>query len=175
MQLDSLIDALEEALKQEHRLIAALTPEQYRAPASGRFKSGVGMHIRHNLDHFEAFFAGLECGEIDFESRSRSGQIEAIPELAITAIDRYLDGLEGLRGVADATVQVREESDVGVRERRWLSSSVGREMQFLLGHTVHHHAIIGMIVDLHGLELPDGFGVAPSTQRHQAGCEPVES
>jgi hypothetical protein len=43
----------------------------------------------------------------------------------------------------------------------------------LLGHTVHHNAIIAMIVDRHGLKLPQGFGVAPSTQRHQAKAEPV--
>lgn len=37
-----------------------------------------------------------------------------------------------------------------------------------LGHTVHHHAIICFMLSNSGIELPMGFGVAPSTRRHEA-------
>ena len=40
-------------------------------------------------------------------------------------------------------------------------------MQFLLSHTVHHYALIGAILRLSGVEPPAGFGLAPSTLRHQ--------
>jgi len=174
MRLHSLIDALQESLEQELFLIGALSSELYRAPAVGHFSSSVGMHLRHNLDHFEAFFNGLENGEVDYESRSRKTQIEDIPGLAEEAIADYLEKLDHLRAADEKFIQVREESEVGIEERRWLDSSVGRELQFLLGHTVHHNAIIAMIVDRHGIHLPKGFGVAPSTQRHVANSEVVE-
>lgn len=168
MRLDSLIDALQEALRQELSLLTTLTPEQYRASAEGHFRSSVGKHLRHNLDHFEAFFRGFDSGQIDYESRSRSGRIEDMPGLAEEALNGYTMELENLRGRNEAALQVREESETGAEERRWLDSSIGRELQFLLGHTVHHNAIIAMIADRHGLELPERFGVAPSTQRHEA-------
>jgi uncharacterized damage-inducible protein DinB len=173
MRLHSLIDALQKALRQELSLLCALSPEQYRLPAAGHFCSSVGMHLRHNLDHFEAFFDGLKTGEIDYESRSREGQIEDVPSLAEGALNDFIAKLETLRALAETPLQIREESEAGTKERHWLDSSLGRELQFLLGHTVHHNAIIAMIVDRHGLKLPQGFGVAPSTQRHQAKAEPV--
>jgi len=63
-------------------------------------------------------------------------------------------------------LKVREESEAGAEAHRWLPSSMGRELQFLLGHTVHHSALIVMIIDGIGLSIPDGFGIAPSTLRH---------
>lgn len=166
MRFDSLIDALQEALQQDLDLVRALTPEQYRAGGSGHFKSSVGMHLRHNLDHFEAFFAGFEDGQIDYESRSRNTQLEDIPGVAEDAIVGYLEQLQQMRALDDRTLNIREESEAGVEARSWLPSSIGREFQFLLGHTVHHNALIVMILDGQGVDLPEGFGVAPSTQRH---------
>ena len=132
------------------------------------------MHLRHNLDHFEAFFNGLAAGEVDYESRSRQTKIEDIPGLAEEAIQGYLEKLNQLRGSDEKFLQIREESEAGTKERLWLDSSIGRELQFLLGHTVHHNAIIAMIVDRLGIQLPEGFGVAPSTQRHEAQSQVVE-
>ncbi len=174
MRLHSLIDALQVALEQELLLVGALSSEQYRAPAEGHFRSSVGMHLRHNLDHFEAFFGGLESGELDYESRSRQTQIEDIPGLAEEAIQGYLEKLNQLRDADEELLKIREESEAGSKQRRWLDSSLGRELQFLLGHTVHHNAIIAMIVDRHGVVLPECFGVAPSTLRHEAKSEVVE-
>jgi hypothetical protein len=35
---------------------------------------------------------------------------------------------------------------------------------------VHHYALIGVMGGVMGLALPAGFGVAPSTLKHQAGA-----
>ncbi|MGJ8638946.1 MAG: hypothetical protein ACSHYA_06095 [Opitutaceae bacterium] len=174
MRFESLIDAAQAALQQELEVIDVLGADAYRAPARGPFTSSVGMHIRHNLDHLEAFFSGLEEGAIDYESRSRNTMIEELSDTACAALEKYIGKLDTLRTWQDADIKVREESEVGSRERAWLSSSIGRELQFLLGHTVHHNALIAMIVAGHGFDLPASFGVAPSTQRHEQG-RPVSS
>ena len=36
------------------------------------------------------------------------------------------------------------------------------------GHAVHHYALIGVMGGIMGLPMPPGFGVAPSTLKHQA-------
>ena len=72
-------------------------------------------------------------------------------------------------------LKIREESELGSLQCLHLDSSLGRELQFLLGHTVHHNAIVAMILDRHGIELPQGFGVAASTQRHMAKSQVVET
>ncbi|MEN8862705.1 MAG: DinB family protein [Lentimonas sp.] len=161
---------MQTALQQQLDILVVLSADTYRAASSGPFTSSVGMHLRHNLDHFEAFFQGLSKGQIDYESRGRNTMIEELPEVATVALQKTVKQLDTLRSQeVDEVLQVREESEVGTVERFWLESSIGRELQFLLGHTVHHNALIGMIMRGHGIDLPASFGVAPSTQRHEQG------
>lgn len=47
-----------------------------------------------------------------------------------------------------------------------VASSVGRELAFVLSHTIHHNAIISAMVKTLGGWLPDHFGYAPATIRH---------
>lgn len=58
----------------------------------------------------------------------------------------------------DRSLTVRNEREGAGNEGQWLASSVGRELQFLLGHMVHHHAIIALLLSQQGIELPEGFG-----------------
>jgi len=169
MRFNSLIDAARDSLNQELEILLALTSAGYRAPSIGPFSSSVGMHLRHNLDHYEAFFSGLDKAEIDYETRGRNTMIEESREVAIEALEVYLGHLEQLRLCDDISIRVREESDASAHEGVWVISSLGRELQFLIGHTVHHNAIIAMIVHGNGLELPSSFGLAPSTRRYQEG------
>lgn len=168
MRFHSLICALEQGLQQQLGLLTALSAEQYRAPAKGCFKSSVGMHIRHSLDHFAAFFDGLAVGQIDYEGRKRDQEVEQLPEVAITLIEKCISLLDMLRERTDGPLKIREESESNTDAKVFVQSSIGRELQFLLGHTVHHNALIALIVDGQGIELPDDFGVAPSTQRYEA-------
>ena len=50
-----------------------------------------------------------------------------------------------------------------------LESSAGREFSFVLSHTIHHDALVGVIVRSLGREPPVEFGCAPSTLRYKAG------
>ena len=45
----------------------------------------------------------------------------------------------------------------------WSRSSLLRELQFALSHTVHHYAIIARQLRERGAEPGADFGVAPST------------
>lgn len=167
MRLKSLIAALTDVLEQERLLLGSLEASIYTAPGTGAFSSSIGAHIRHNLDHFTSFFDGLAAGRIDYEARRRDDGIARSPECALAGIERHLTALNALSGAPEQSIAVREENDSENEALSWLSSSVGRELQFLLGHTVHHHAIIALLLSQHGVALPEGFGVAPSTQRYE--------
>jgi uncharacterized damage-inducible protein DinB len=45
-------------------------------------------------------------------------------------------------------------------------SSVGRELAYVLSHTIHHNAIVNAMVRTLGGWVPDRFGYALSTVRH---------
>ena len=53
----------------------------------------------------------------------------------------------------------------------WADSSVERELQVLLSHTVHHYALIAVALRLHGHPVDEEFGVAPSTLRYWASLD----
>jgi hypothetical protein len=61
--------------------------------------------------------------------------------------------------------------DCGGDEIEWQPSTTGRELQFLVSHTVHHFAMIGGICRALEVEMEENFGVAPSTLRHRAQLE----
>jgi uncharacterized damage-inducible protein DinB len=47
------------------------------------------------------------------------------------------------------------------------ASTPDRELQFLASHTVHHFALVALLLRLAGVSVPDGFGVATATARHR--------
>ena len=46
-------------------------------------------------------------------------------------------------------------------------STVGREAMYAVAHAVHHYALIGIMAGIMNIKTPAGFGVAPSTLKHQ--------
>jgi hypothetical protein len=76
--------------------------------------------------------------------------------------------VERLRGLSaeDMVRPLRVRGDGPPEEDGWSQSTVGRELQYLLSHTIHHYAIIGSILRAQGREPGPDFGVAPSTLRH---------
>jgi uncharacterized damage-inducible protein DinB len=42
-------------------------------------------------------------------------------------------------------------------------STLGREMLFVISHTIHHQALVAVLLSATGRGVPDAFGLAPST------------
>lgn len=134
------------------------------------FRNGIGPQVRHCLDFYGSFLAGLPAGRIDYDARERDVLVESSRRIALERTMAVIAALRGLgAGEASRPLQVRAEADVlPPGEPEWSPSSVRRELQFLLSHTVHHHALIAAMLRARGREPGEGFGVAPSTARHRA-------
>lgn len=46
-------------------------------------------------------------------------------------------------------------------------SSIGRQLQFLKSHTIHHYALIALFFRLQDYEPPEEYGVSTSTPRQR--------
>lgn len=137
--------------------------------------SCVGAHLRHVLDCYRCFLRGLSEGRIDYDARERNPELEAQRGVGRQAIRRIRDELLGLQeGDRHREVQVRVDA-AAWGDDPWSRSTVGRELQFLLSHTVHHYALIAMTLRGLGFEPVQGFGVAPSTLEHLDAGVPAES
>ena len=50
---------------------------------------------------------------------------------------------------------------------RSFATTLGREVAFVLSHTLHHQALIAAHLRATGHDVPDNFGVAPATLQHR--------
>jgi len=152
-------------LDQASSLLHDLDDALYAASDHGH--AGVGPHLRHCLDFYRCFLRDLAAGRIDYDRRERDQRVETERAAALALIDRVAAELAEV-GPADRVLQVRVDCAPG-EERAgsaWCGSSVGRELRFLVSHTVHHFALIAGVLRGHGIEPGPEFGVAPSTLSH---------
>jgi hypothetical protein len=156
-------------LRQGISAFSTLAERQYSS-SPREDASPVGAHFRHVLEHYQAFFNGLEEGRIDYDARPRDPRIEEDVEVAIAAAEEIavrLDLMEEHRP-RRGQVFINAASEAGLRDTHdWAASTVARELGFLLSHTIHHYALIRLIAADHGVRLEAEFGVAPSTLSHR--------
>jgi len=156
-------------LEQGVELIRRLGEEMYASCPENPYRGGVGAQFRHCLDFYDCFLRGVENGEIDYSRRERDPRLETDRQYAIMKFEAICDGLAGLTSDrCERTVRVKaEETTPGTPE--WSSSSPARELQFLISHTIHHYALVAVLLKMQafevGQEFPE-FGVAPSTLSH---------
>jgi hypothetical protein len=157
-------------LEQGIRLIRRLGDDLYTLTPEGPFRGGVGSQFRHCLDLYRCFLSGLDSGRVDYSRRERDPRVETDrgrAEEAARDVVRRLSALAASQ--AGARLGVNSELPAGGEEPCWSDSSVRRELQFLLSHTIHHYALISAMLAHHGFRFCGefaGFGVAPSTLRH---------
>jgi len=156
-----------QALSQGRDLIKLIDDPTYTQPGQTFLKYGAGTHFRHCVDFYNSFLSGIETGRIDYDLRERNEKVEQDRSVAIAAIDSIIERLYRL-SPADCHREVwviSEDSSANKAAPQWSRSSITRELQFLLSHTIHHYAIIAIIIRLQGIEPGEEFGVAPSTLR----------
>ncbi len=151
-------------------LLAALGEARFTARISVCYNASVGGHLRHIIEHYQSFLRGLDDGEIDYEDRPRDPLIEGNPDYAAGIMEEISDRLTALGAtLPNRGLQLYAETTEGVMT----GTSVLRELEFLLSHTIHHYALVAVMARLQGCEPAAAFGVAPSTikfQESQAVC-----
>jgi hypothetical protein len=149
-------------LRQGEELLERLTDADYRDHAPER--STVGAQYRHVLDHYRCLLAGLESGLVNYDARSRAREIEVNREAArhdTAAVRERLHLLTHAHLSLPLRVVVAAQSHGAPGDAH--GSTLGRELLFVLSHTVHHYAIIRLLLEDRGVACTIDFGVAPST------------
>lgn len=159
-------------LGQLAELIDQLEPDQYNARPDSTRCGAIGGHVRHTLDHVIAWLHGTQGESINYDDRQRGTDVETNPSTAGRVIARCLTQLEAVPAdIMPNTVAVfTSMTSDGALVR--LPSTHARELAFVFSHTIHHNAIIGTIARALKVELPEQFGMAPSTiaYRDRDGC-----
>ncbi|MDZ7714993.1 MAG: DinB family protein [Balneolaceae bacterium] len=157
-------------LNQGLELLKKISDEQYVFSDPKLFDSGIGKHIRHILDHYQSLINGWN-NKIDYDARVRNTDVETSTEKAIEKINLIINSLKRYSNAKysiDQEVLIRSNDASNTSDTPWSTSSIKRELQFMVSHTVHHYALIALILRFQGIKVAPDFGVAPSTLQYES-------
>lgn len=154
--------ALADTLDQLADAIRSLTAEEYASRAL-RSSGSIGAHVRHCLDHVGAFERAIVTGDVCYDHRERDTVVERDPRLGTSRLRRASARLrqndDGL--LERPLVLLAQVADDGRSVR--VPTTVGRELAFVISHTIHHSALVAVLLERAEHEVPDRLGLAPTT------------
>jgi uncharacterized damage-inducible protein DinB len=167
----SSLAALDRALEDIAAVVSALSPEAYRARLLPDVSGSIGEHVRHCLDHVLALVSADPSSDLSYDRRHRGTMVETDPAQALRCIQILRIKAAVGRWSTWAHEPIFVSSTVS-RSGRGMTgmSTLARELAFVVNHTIHHQATIGLLASLQGFDVPDGFGYAPSTPRPDAAA-----
>ena len=164
----SLINSVVEILNQGESLLIEISDSAFTRKLPAAFNASVGAHYRHCLDHFQNLYAAAEAGDLNYDHRQRDTLIETDRFAALNATRLLRENFQRLdAGRVERSLNVTCKTSYSLNGSQVSASTVGREIMYVVAHAVHHYALIGVMAALMDLKMPDGFGVAPSTVKHQ--------
>jgi hypothetical protein len=163
-----LIRSVIETLQQGETLLAEISDEHYTRKVAVAFNASIGGHYRHCLDHFRTLFDAATAGDLNYDHRERGTLVESDRFAALNATRGLREGYEQLDPIFLARpLAVTCKTSYSASGSQVSPSTIGREIMYSVAHAVHHYALIGVMGGIMGLPMPAGFGVAPSTLKHQ--------
>jgi hypothetical protein len=166
---EDLIQSVLETLAQGESLLTQLGDEDYTRKVAVAFNASIGGHYRHCLDHFRSLLDSAVQGNLNYDHRERGTLIEHDRFAALNATRELRECYERLDpDLLLRTLSVTCKTSYTTTGSQASPSTVGREIMYSVAHAVHHYALIGIMCGVMGLKMPGGFGVAPSTLKHQA-------
>jgi len=164
-----LVQSVVEVLRQGEVLLTEITDENYTRPVAVAFNASIGGHYRHCLDHFRTLLDAAATGDLNYDHRERGTLVEKDRFAALNATRELRAAYEKLNpDFLSRRLNVTCKTSYATSGSQASPSTVGREIMYSVAHAVHHYALIGVMGGITGLKLPPGFGVAPSTLKHQA-------
>ncbi len=167
--IHKLVDENIHHLSSGIKILSMISDEHYcfAGGTDSPWMSGIGKHFRHILDFYDRFFNQFPA--VNYDLRTRSTEIEKNKAAAAARINSYI---EKLQSFYDKDIHQKidlYQGDVPQHlNRNKVDSSLGRELRYLVEHTVHHFAIISMFLKHQGYTVPEGFGIAQSTLDYEA-------
>ena len=144
-----------------------LTNAEYTQPSKQLFNATIGQHVRHIIELFVCLENGYESGTVNYENRKRDVLIQMDKEFA----RQLLHGIYRTVSRPDKVLLLEANYNPGSDETFLIETNYYREIVYNLEHTVHHMALIRVgINEVSTLTVPQEFGVAASTIKHQKLC-----
>ncbi|MCU0385423.1 MAG: DinB family protein [Flavihumibacter sp.] len=159
--------AVQNAFGQMTDVMDQLTDAQYTQPCVNLSGATIGQHTRHIIEMYQCLLNGLEARLVNYESRQRDVRIESDKDFAA----ELLATIEKAVNQPNQSLHLCAGFDTNTRELVHLDTNFYREIAYNLEHTIHHMALIKVgLLEISGITIPEGFGVASSTIKYRRSC-----
>lgn len=164
--IEKILDGLENMLNDIRHVATQLPPAAYGVAQEGR--SSIGAHMRHIIEFMQMLSDNSAGGVIDYENRERNPLYETDSHAMLVILAQLQAKLVSALTTYGAyhPLLLRETVIVG-GGKLTVSTSLGRELLFMLQHGTHHLAIIHMQAAALGIDLGRSCGVAVATQSYR--------
>ena len=153
-----------QTIEQFKTVLLELPDHCYTKPCDSLSGATIGEHTRHIIELYQCLLNGYNHAEVSYDRRKRDKRIEQ---------DVY-HAVEQLQHIQESLGQPNKDIKVIYNlagNDTSLDSNFFREVMYNLEHTIHHLALIKVaIIQFTDIELPDSFGVAPSTMQFRSQC-----
>ena len=153
-------------IKQLVEALNKLDALSFTRPPEGELGGTIGMHFRHVIEFYKELVKVIKADEVDsllcYDNRQRDLKLETSIEDSIETLESLAMDLKS-SPEADRVFTLRSLLEVG-QPMVDLPTSLFRELQYVLEHSVHHMAIIKMLAEQMNVSLDSNFGVATATQ-----------
>jgi uncharacterized damage-inducible protein DinB len=158
------ITELVRLLDQLRALVERLDDRTYAEPPAGRPSGSIGAHIRHSLDHVTAFLEGVTSGVLSYDRRVRNTRLETDRRVALAKLaDASAALIELPPSALDRPLRLDVQLDASGIGCCSVITTGGRELAFVISHTIHHNATMAVLLSDARLRLPHRFGYAAAT------------
>lgn len=158
--------ALTGSLDELAELLGTLDDATYGWKPEGGVSGSIGAHVRHVLDHVRVLVDEPLGPTLTYDRRERDTTIERDRRAGIDALRRAGMRLRRLALTARDEPMLLEAMVERGQPPIAVTTSLARELVFALQHTIHHQAIIAVLLRQVGGQAPEGFGYAPATPVH---------
>lgn len=151
-------------------IVMSIDVATYVARPIAEVSGSIGEHVRHCLDHIKTLAATTASGTLSYDCRERGTLVERDPAEALRQIMRLKSAIArwGEHSLDEPLYVASLVTAAGDAVSGW--STLGRELAFVNSHTIHHLAMIAVLLSLTGIEVPSRLGLAPTTPSKQSGA-----
>jgi len=165
-----LLETATDVLLQGLHLLFQLDDGTYCRIAPAPYNASVGGHFRRVLERLRCLVNGFRPGEIDYDAPERNARVEQQVLYASVACCDLLRAFKKLTKVALNRNCVVVCSGANDRHSSApVQSTLGRELEYCIGHALHHFDIIRLICDSIHVRVPSEFGDASVARKFLSG------
>ena len=159
-----IFDSSLETIEEFKMVLSQLSESNYTSPCEVLSNVSIGQHTRHLIELYLCLISGYDRASVSYDKRERNKKIENELSFAIEQLTFIQENLEK----PDKDIQMGYELN---GQENFLQSNYYREVMYNLEHAIHHHALIKIgIRQVTNIDLPESFGVAPSTMQYRKAC-----